>query len=66
MTEYIQEIIDNLIFYTNKLFLDCYANLQELDDFIESELCAPIPLVMTRDSDSESEDNLDNFDWDIV
>ena len=69
MTEYIQEIIDNLFYYTNKLFLDCYANLEELDQFIETELKEPEPITMTREIDSEPEEHhidILDLDWDLV
>ena len=69
MIEYLQIIFTNIAQITNKLFLDCYANLEELDQFIENELNEPKPLVMTREIDPEiEEEHIDilDFDWDIV
>ena len=69
MIEYLQIMVTNIANITNKLFLDCYANLEELDQFIETELKEPEPITMTREIDSEPEEHhidILDFDWDLV
>ena len=69
MIEYLQIMFTNIANITNKLILDCYAGLEEFDQFIETELKDPEPITMTREIESEPEEHhidILDFDWDLV
>ena len=58
MIEYLQIMFTNIAHITNKLFLDCYAGIEEFDQFIETELKEPEP--------EEHHIDILDFDWDLV